>query len=176
MSSAAGAHLRVGATANVKIGVLRHLVIGTEARVSDASSAGRIATLTADLLGTPLVHQKTGVTAGGTVNMGTVVGATVDYVMPRAGRVVALTVLGNAGVTAGTLTATVQKNSVDTTLTAVLDTTNTTKKYTDLGYAAGIAVAANDTLRVTLTGSGALAPTTAAYNAVVYFVPDPVTL
>ncbi|MGC5258406.1 hypothetical protein ACPXCG_18855 [Gordonia sp. DT218] len=171
MSTAGGAHIRIDPTAIVNIGSTRHTIVGTEKAIDDLSGQGRRMAQVRDSVGAPMPFQKAGVTAGGSGYMGAIQGSTVEYVVPRSGRLVALTAYSSATITAGTITFTAQKNGSAVALQTVLNTANKSR-VTDLGYSGGVAVAAGDVVRVEWSASADIAPSTANLNAMLYVVPD----
>lgn len=86
------------------------------------------------------------------------------YIAPRDGLALSVYVKSNEARTAGTLTATVFKAGVATTLTAVLDATNTTFKATKITGEL-VSFDAGDELDIRITTSAAWAPTTADIRA-----------
>lgn len=86
------------------------------------------------------------------------------YIAKRAGSLRGVWVKTNAARAGGTLTVTVYKNGVATALTAVLDGTNTTFKFTESAKDA-IAIAAGDELDVRITTDAGWLPTTADIGA-----------
>lgn len=85
-------------------------------------------------------------------------------IVPRAGSVTGVYVKSNAARTAGTLTVTVYKNGVAVALTAVLDGTNTTFKFTSSAKDS-LTFAAGDELDLRVTTDAGWLPVTADIRA-----------
>ncbi|WP_139200603.1 hypothetical protein [Curtobacterium sp. MMLR14_010] len=170
MSAAGGAHVRVGPTAGVTIGTTHHTVVGTELTILDLSGAGRRVLQTRDQIGTPFSFQKAGVTASGSGSMGAIQGSTVEYVVPRKGRLVAVTGYSSSVLGAGSITLTAVRNGTATTLAAVLDAAHKSV-VSDSGFQAGVAVEAGDVIGLRWSASADVAPATANLNGTIYVVP-----
>jgi len=173
MSGLAGAHVHVGATADVKIGRLNHVVIGTEARVFDEAGAGRRAALTRDVASTTSLFGRAGFTANATVTCDTAIPLVQEIPVERAGRATGLRVRNSAALSGGTVTVKVTKNGVVTALLAAF-VTGDRSKTANLTYASGVAFAVNDRIGVQLVADASATPTTPTFAAEVIFQPDPI--
>jgi hypothetical protein len=174
MSTAGGAHVHIGATAQVIIGKIAHSVIGSEARIFDEAAGGRRVALTRDLTSMTLQFTVSSLTAGAQTVADTLVAGITEIPVPRAGRVVSISVRNSAVHTTGTATIKVQKDSVDTTLQAQM-AANNRSTWLDSGYASGITFNAGQRVGVRISATSDLTPTTPKYVVTVIFVPDPIT-
>jgi hypothetical protein len=175
MSAAGGAHVRIGATSDVKIGRLNHVVIGTEARVFDQAGAGRRTTLTRDMASVGYTFSRATLTAGGNVTADSLVAGITEYVMSRAGKIVSITARNSAVHTAGVATIKTTVNGIATG-PQVQETANNRSSWNDVGYggATAVAVVPGDRLGVQISADGSVTPTTATYAVTLVFVPDPI--
>jgi hypothetical protein len=172
MGAASGAHVHIGATANVTVGKIAHTVVAGEARIFDEAGAGRRLAQTRDMQPMTLQFVLPSLTPGGQVTADTVVSGITDYVVPRAGRVVAISARNTAVHTAGTATIKTQRDAVDVAVQVAM-ATNNRSAWNDVGYAAGVPFAAGQRVGVRASATADLTPATAKTLVTVLFVPDP---